>query len=147
MVSLVVTSLVFFLVTAGAVRVAIELWPAPAEPPVTVVHWVTGHLYYGPDLPGMAKSFNATNPTTKDGKRIEIGIFDAPSSEGARELIARVTGLGSRDISLGGRGWITRTPRSSRPPAHTGWSPLTMRPDTLSWPPKRPGTSPSPTSE
>ena len=101
MVSLVVTSLVFFLVTAGAVRVAIELWPAPAEPPVTVVHWVTGHLYYGPDLPGMAKSFNATNPTTKDGKRIEIGIFDAPSSEGARELIARVTGLGSRDISLG----------------------------------------------
>ena len=96
--SLVVTVLVFFTIASIGVRI---FWPAPPEPTVEVVHWVTGHLWFGPDLPGTAAKFNDTGPRTKSGKRIVVEVYNAPSSEGARELLSRVTGKGAKGIELG----------------------------------------------
>ena len=100
LVSLVVTMLVLFLGVSVAVRV---FWPEPPEPTVDVVHWVTGHLYFGPDLPGTADKFNETGPTTKSGKPIVVKVYNAPSSEGARDLLSRVAGPGAVEQRLGGR--------------------------------------------
>ena len=100
LVSLVVTALVFFTIAAIGVRV---FWPAPPEPRVVVTHWVTGHLYFGPNLPGMATQFNDTGPRTKSGKPIVVEIHNAPSSEGARDLLSRVTGRGAVQQDQGGR--------------------------------------------
>ena len=91
--SLVVTVLVFFTIASIGVRI---FWPAPPEPKVVVTHWVTGHLYFGPDLPGTAAKFNDTGPRTKSGKSIVVEIYNAPSSEGARDLLSRVTDRGAR---------------------------------------------------
>jgi len=99
LVSLVVTALVFFTVSAVVVRI---LWPAPPEPRVVVTHWVTGHLYFGPDLPGMAATYNEAGHRLPSGERIEVQIYNAPSSEGARDLLSRVTGGGQVSQDLGG---------------------------------------------
>ena len=97
--SLVITVLVFF--TVGAVGVRILL-PAPPEPTVEVTHWVTGHLYYGAKLPDIAARYSEAGHRTTSGKRIVVGIYNAPSSEGARALLARVTGSGSTKVDAGG---------------------------------------------
>ena len=68
-----------------------------------MTHWVTGHLYFGPNLPGMATQFNDTGPRTKSGKPIVVEIHNAPSSEGARDLLSRVTGRGVVQQDQGGR--------------------------------------------
>ncbi|MDA1348811.1 MAG: hypothetical protein O3A47_08090, partial [Chloroflexi bacterium] len=97
--SLVVTVLVFF--TVGSVGVRL-LWPAPPEPTVVVTHWVTGHLYYGANLPDMAEEFNRAGHRSESGNRIVVKVYDAPSSEGARDLLSRVTRRAAVMQNLGG---------------------------------------------
>ena len=97
--SLVVTTLVAFTISAAVVRV---LWPAPPEPTVVVTHWVTGHLYFGAKLPDIAAQFNQAVHRTDSGERIVVEIYNAPSSEGARDLLSRATGVGAVQQDLGG---------------------------------------------
>ena len=105
--SLVVTMLVAFLAVAVVVRI---LWPAPPEPTVVVSHWVTGHLYFGANLPDIAEEYNKAGHRTKDGKRIVIEIHNAPSSEGSRALTARVTGKGKTTVHGGGEEQVLPDP-------------------------------------
>ena len=77
-------------------------WPAPPEPRVVVTHWVTGHLYFGARFPDMAAEFNQTVQRTESGKRIVVEVHNAPSSEGARDLLSRATGRGPSMQDLGG---------------------------------------------
>ncbi len=84
----------------GLIAVAL-LWPGPPEPTVVVDHWVTGHLYFGANLPDIAERYNAAGHRTEAGKRIVVQIHNAPSSEGARALLGRVTGGGPAMVNAG----------------------------------------------
>ena len=97
--SLIATLWVFGI--AGVIAAAL-LWPGPPEPTAVGHHWVTGHLYYGANLPDIAAGYNEAGHRTKSGKRIVVEIHDAPSSEGARALQGRVTGKGPVRVEAGG---------------------------------------------
>ncbi|MEE8148698.1 MAG: vWA domain-containing protein, partial [Longimicrobiales bacterium] len=90
--SLIATLWVFGMV--GFVGAAM-VWPAPPEPVVKVVHWATGHLLRDWSdmrmLPAMATEFNEAGYRTESGTLIEIEVYNSPSSEGAADLLCRVT--------------------------------------------------------
>ena len=76
LVSLVVTVLVLFAVSAVAVRI---FWPPPPEPTVVVAHWTTGHLTRDGLLKDMAEEFNKAGHRIGSGTRIVVEVYDAPS--------------------------------------------------------------------
>jgi Ca-activated chloride channel family protein len=74
--SLVITTVVFFTIVSIGIRI---LWPAPPEPTIRVVHWTTGHLTRDGLLKDMAEEFNEAYYRIGSGTRIVVEVYDVPS--------------------------------------------------------------------
>ena len=105
LVSLVVTVLVLFVVTAVAVRI---FWPAPPEPTVMVVHWTTGHLTWDGLLKDMAEEFNKAGHRIGFGTRIVVEVYDAPSELQGKYLIELLTNGKRLDLNKITGGYVVK---------------------------------------
>ena len=82
------------------------LRPAPPEPTVVVMHWVTGHLTRDGLVPEMADRFNEEDHRMPDGTRIVVQVHNVPSQLQAAWLTAKVnTGI-SLDLTELSDGYV-----------------------------------------
>ena len=79
----------------AAIAVPLLVVGTGGGPPVTVVHWTTGHLTRDGLLKDMAREFNAEGHKIGSGRRIVVEVYDVPS-ELQGEYLSELLRFGTR---------------------------------------------------